>query len=436
MDPSNRAVLIDLANKCEPTSSAFALRSLLQEPIDDDHLAVLRAALDGLAKAKRAPEPGAVAELRQALRAVAEQVGPDRFVDVALGGHAPRAYLELVLPSLPPAGVATAGDEVLAPLAGVVERDDLGVDLALWCADVVDAGSSGTWLLKPLLRGLAKDGKRDDQHERLHERATALAGRSDLAARVRDGLLVDPESDVPTRVGAIRLLGSTQDAAHVDAVGACVEDVGAWTHISRATLTPERLEGLASTMARLGLERLLSDARSVGDDASTMAQRLAADPRFHTAVAKLMGSRAAMFGFGRLLVDSRFLGALKHLVSDVDAPVRVAAAAALGRFGSEAATPYLLTGVMDRHKEVRAEAQRSLRSLVGEEAYQRHIDGLQAEVGHIRERLQGATDWAKQAVANIEGTVSDALAGLKGGAAKGAGWIGSSAKRLLPRQKE
>jgi hypothetical protein len=254
--------------------------------------------------------------------------------------------------------------------------------------------------------------------------------------RVRDELLADSDSDVSTRVGAFRLIGDSADAAHLDAVGPFVEDLGAWTHISRAMLTPERLEGLASTLERLGLDRMLAEARSVGNGSAVTAQTLAADPRFHTAIAKLMGSRAAMFGFGRLLIDPRFLGALKHLVSDVDAPVRAAAATTLGRLGSDAATPYLLTGVMDRHKDVRRESQNALRTLVGEEAYQGHIDDLQTEVGIIRERLHGASDWARQALQSIEGTVSGALEGVKFGAVKGAGWVGESAKRILRRTKE
>ena len=435
MEPSNRVVLIDLAGRRELGSSAFALRSLANEPVDDDYLAVLRAVLDGVAKAQRATDPGAAAEFRRALRAVADQVGLERFMGMALSGDVSVAYLDLVLPSLSAAECAAFDEELLAPLAAVVERDELGIDLALWCADVVETGAESTWLLTPLLRGLARDGKRSEEHKTLRARATALAGRPDVMARVRDELLADPSSDVPTRVGAVRLLGLTEDTSHLDAVGPLIEDVGAWTHISRAALTPERLEALASTMVRLGLDQMLSDARAQGGDAPTVARRLAAESRFHTAVAKLVGSRAAMFGFGRLLVDARFLGALKHLVSDVDAPVRASAAEALGRLGGEAATPYLLTGVMDRHKDVRAEAQKSLRSLLGDEVYQRRIDELQGEVGFIRERLQGATDWAKQALAGIEGTVSDALSGMKGGAAKGAGWLGSSAKRLLPRQK-
>ena len=434
MDPSNRAVLIDLAGRRELTSSAFVLRALLKEPVDDDHIAVFRAVLAGLPKSLRAPETEPAAELQQSMRAVAEQVGLDRFLGIVLEADLSVAHLEVFLPILPPVDVATVGDEVLAPLKAVVTRNDVGGGLALWSADVVEAGSSATWLLAPLFRAVARDGKRNDQYGQLTDRASALARNPELAARVRDELLADTESDVPTRVGAVNMLGATEDVAHVDAIGPLVEDVGAWSHISRATLTPERLEGLASSMARLGLDEILVEARSKGGDAS-MASHLAADPRFHTVVAKLMGSRNAMFGFGRLMIDPRVLGALKHLVSDADAPIRAAAAAALGRIGSESATPYLLTGVMDRHKDVRAEAQKSLRSLLGDEAYQRHVDELQAEVGFIRERLQGATDWAKRALSSIEGSVSGVVAGLKEGAAKGAGWIGSSAKRLLPRQK-
>ncbi len=435
MDSSNRAVLIDLAGRREALSSAFALRSLLQEPVDEDHQAVLRAVLDGLPKVMRAADSGAAAELRQALHAVAEQVGLERFMKCAFEGDMSAAHLEVLLPMLPAADVATVGDELLAPLTAVVERNDIGIDISLWFADLVDAGSSATRLLTPMLRGLTRDGKRNDQHGHLHERAAALALRPDLAARVRAELLANFESDLRTQVGAVLFLGASEDPEHVDVVGPFLEDVGAWTHISRATLTPERLDGFASTWARLGFDQLVADARSEGDDPSAVARQLGADPRFHTAVAKLMGGRSAVFGFGRLLVDPRFLGALKHLVSDVDAPLRTAAATALGRLGSEAATPYLLTGVMDRHKEVRAEAQKSLRSLVGDEAYQRHVDELQAEVGFIRERLQGATEWAKRALSSMEATLSGALSGIKGGAAKGAGWIGSSAKRFLPRQK-
>lgn len=58
----------------------------------------------------------------------------------------------------------------------------------------------------------------------------------------------------------------------------------------------------------------------------------------------LMGSRVAMLGFGRLLIGPRFPDALRHLVSDVDAPVRAAAPMALDRLGSDEATPYLLMG--------------------------------------------------------------------------------------------
>lgn len=435
MDPSNRAVLIDLAKKRDPTSTVFVLRSLLQEPVDDDHLAVLQLALDGIAKAPKAPVAAAANELREVLHAVAMQVDLDRFLGMALQVATARAYLEILLPSLAPAEVAGVSDEALTPLHAAFERNDLSVQLALWFADVVEAGSPATWLLTPLLRGLGRDGKRDERRELLRQRAAALANRADLVARICDELLVDPDGDVRTRVGAVQLLGESDDAAYVDTIGALVEDLGAWTHISRAALTPERLEGFASTVAQLGLDHVLTDARSEGEDSSAVAQRLAADPRFHMAIAKLMGSRAAMFGFGRLLIDPRFLGALKHLVSDVDAPVRAAAAAALGRLGSEAATPYLLTGVMDRNKDARKESQKALRSLVGDEAYQRHIDDLQAEVGFIRERLQGATGWAKQALSSIEGTVAGALASVKTGAAKGAGWVGDSAKRVLRRQK-
>ncbi len=436
MESSNRGVLFELAGKREATSTAFVLRALQTEAVDDDHLAVLRAALDGLAKVRKAPEQASLVELRHVLHAEAERVGLDRFVAIALEVATAGPYLEIVLPSLPAADVAGLPNGVLAPLAGAVTRNDLGVDFAMWCADVVEAGSPSTWLLTPLLRGVGRNGKGDDGREPLQRRAASLAARPDMVSRVRDELLADAESDVPTRVGAFQLIGDSEDAAHVDAVGPFVEDLGAWTHISRAMLTPERLEGLASALDRLGLDRMLSEARRGGDESTVVAQRLAADPRFHTAIAKLMGGRAAMFGFGRLLIDPRFLSALKHLVSDVDAPVRAAAATALGRLGGDAATPYLLTGVMDRHKDVRRESQKSLRSLVGEEAYQRHIDELQTEVGFIRERLQGATDWAKQAISAIEGTVSGALAGVKSGAVKGAGWVGESAKRVLKRKKE
>lgn len=436
MEPSNRAVLIGLAERGDAMSSAYALRALLQEPVDEDHQAILRAVLTGLVKALRAPDGAAGTELREAVRAVAEQVGTVQLMTLACDVDTSSAFLEALLPVFPAHEVADVIDTVAAPLAAAIARGDVGADLAGWCVDVAEAGPSDAWLLVPLLRVLARDDRRHGQDERLHERATTIASKPLLVARVRDEMLVEAERDVPTRVGALRLLALSADPEHVDVIGPLVEDVGAWTHISRATLTPERLEGFTSSMLHLGVDRLVAEARSDGGDVSVIARNLASDARFHTVVAKLVGGRAAMFGFGRLLVDPRFLGALKHLVSDVDAPVRAAAAAALGRIGSEAATPYLLTGVMDRHKHVRAASQQSLRALLGDEAYQRHVDELQAEVGFIRERLQGATDWAKQALASIEGTVSGALSGVKSGAAKGVDWIGASARRLLKRQKE
>jgi hypothetical protein len=88
-----------------------------------------------------------------------------RALEVATAGP----YLDVVLPSLPATDVADLPSGVLAPLAGSVTRNDVTVEFAMWCADVVEAGSPETWLLTPLLRFLGRDGKGDDGREQLQQ---------------------------------------------------------------------------------------------------------------------------------------------------------------------------------------------------------------------------------------------------------------------------
>lgn len=145
----------------------------------------------------------------------------------------------------------------------------------------------------------------------------------------------------------------------------------------------------------------------------------------------MLGSRSTLFALGRVFVDRRFASAMRSIVSDLDAPVRLAAIDALSASASETAVPYLVTGVMDRDKRVRDAARSTLRDLIGEEAYHEQLDALQAEVGWFRKHLQGLGQWGRDALSSLEASMSDVVGGARTTPTR----VRDAARRLFRKQE-
>lgn len=427
-DPATRSVLLDLAKKRDVPSLIHCLDVLTKEVVDADHRNVTTHTLASLASLANDRWTAQEHELQERLGALAEYVGVDAYVEAACEPKLSAGYLDLVLGATDPTALAAEGAASL--LAPVLDHGDLGKRVALWLTRIPASAEARADFLRPFLRYYGEAVSAEESDETLLERGAELAVQSDMLPLLRDEVLTSRANDLAATVGALYLLSQIQDEAVVQIIGPYLEDASAWTHVSRAVFTPERLDGLAGHLSEGAISAILSAARDGTESSRTeITRQLAIDPDFHRSMGGLLGSRKTYLSLGRLLTDAKVGAALKHLVSDTDVPVREAAASALATIGTPDVAPYLQSGLVDRNKRVRQVSQAALLAQLGEDEYQALLDGMQAEVGIVRERLTGMADWARNSLARIEDIFARAL----GASQQGASWLSGTARRWLGR---
>jgi hypothetical protein len=139
-------------------------------------------------------------------------------------------------------------------------------------------------------------------------------------------------------------------------------------------------------------------------------ESLAAPPNITAFVGQLQKSRLAsklgvvfvsagfFYSFAKIFFSRKILSAMRHLVSDADAEVRIAAARALGQFDTPSARRSLEEALWDRSKEVRVTALESLRKHLPDE----EIEVLVAERTARNEEMKADAQAAKEEFETIE----------------------------------
>lgn len=400
MNATTRKVLLDLVAKNDVASIVYVLEALSKAQIDSDHDAVLQEAVRRISLLAPKMKPEERSSLRTSFTPVAAQVGPAAALELIATSKAERTFMDLLLPAISLEQVIGVAPAASGWLDDISLRDGHGIESAVWLARVAEgaAGASASWL-KPLLRSLGSDEANPDPD--VLATATSVASRPVLVEEAKHAVL---ESDGPIAInetiGLFRLIELTADIEQVEAIGPYIEDAGAWAYVSRTLFTRSRVSNLQRRFKSSGLIDLLLQAAEAGD-IDSLGDRISKDPRFHSAVARLLGSRESLFGIARLFVDSGFVAAVKAIVSDRDAPIRLAAVSALGVLNADSAVPYLLSGVIDRNRDVRTAAQDSLKKILGEERYAEEIESLNSEVSYFRRQLQGLGAWAGKAKESV-----------------------------------
>ena len=436
MNKSTRDVLLGLAAKRDADSLAHVLDSLSREAVDEDFVDVFRATMDSVAKLANKITIEELTMLQDALHGPYAVLGTERYLSMVMEAKADGPYLDIVLSAMEPSSVASLAEmeSVNDALAALNERMDMGESASLWLFKVgLACENSRPMLVRNLLRIWGQQVTSDGS-EKVSDAVRRLASDVPLVLMVRDDILRAESMDVLAVVGLFSVLGMTGDVQHVDVIGPFVEDVGAWTIVSRAVFSAKRIEGILGSFEKSGVAAVTREA-AAGDalnDVQEFSQRLSADPRFHAGMARILGGRATLFAIGRLFVETKFIAAVKSIVADRDAPIRLAAVEALWAIGSKAAVPYLLSGTIDRNKGVRKSADAACRKIMGEEAYQEHLDSLKEEVNFLRKRLKGFHDWAREALNSIEKTLKDAVDVAKSAPSR----IGAATRKLFRRQEE
>lgn len=436
MKESTRDVLLGLANKRDVASLVHVFENLSHESVDDDFVDVLCASLVSVEKLVKKTKIEDQTAIKDALRSPCELLGAERFLPMVLESKPGASYLDIVLQILEPSAVASIAveegvNDVLAELAA---RQNLGETASLWLFEVgLACDPAKPAFLCNLLRIWGQSSE-SDSSERTEEAMHQLASDESNVQMLRDQVLQAGPYDVPAVVGLFRVLGITGNAQHVSVIGPYIEDAGAWTKVSRVVFSAERIEGLLCSIEESGVATVAKDA-ATGDvlrDAKGFSQRLAFDPRFHTGMAKILGSRATLFAIGRLFIESQFIAAVKSIVSDQDAPVRLAAVNALKEIGSPDTVPYLLSGTIDRNKDVRKAAATACRVIIGDEEYQKHLDSLKEEADFFRRRLHGLQDWARETLGSIEKSLGEAVEVAKSTPSR----LGAATRKFLRRKED
>jgi len=427
MDASRRSALERLIDQNEVAALVLALEALAQEQ-GPDHDAVLGRAFVQLARHAERGDELATPAMNEVLSSTAVRLGPSRFLELALDGNHPVGYYERILPAVRSSSLGELSHDALERVLELAVVLDPGPEAAAWFRDA--AGSSAEHSDRLLHAPLRRIGGLDDMKAREGEFSELVASfdHSNQLVSVRDRVLVEADVHRLVLVGLFRVLSASSPDEHVESIGPFVEDAGAWMRVSRAVFTEERIAQLATALERTGV--VASVRRATERDADALAGPLASDPRFHVGVARLVGGRSSFFAVARTFTDGTFGAAIRSLVRDEDAPLRLAAVEALARSASKDAAPYLVAGVMDRDQKVREASRAALHDLLGEEAYQAQMESLRSEVGGLRARAESLGDWAKGALHSIEGSLSDMLGGIRGAPRN----VGTAARRLFARK--
>ena len=209
----------------------------------------------------------------------------------------------------------------------------------------------------------------------------------------------------PARVNAIRALEELRVEDSVEWLCYLVQDVTFGSTLAEVLLSETVLGPLLGAAEEAGaLHELRGVLRNRDQWKPAPGEPIGAPPNITAFIGRLQRTQISsklgavfvspvfFFSFVRIFFSRKILSAMRHLVSDADRDVRIAAARALGRFDHPSATRALKEVVWDRSKEVRSVALESLRQHLPDEEIEALIAARTAESEEMKAEAQAAKE--------------------------------------------
>lgn len=222
---------------------------------------------------------------------------------------------------------------------------------------------------------------------------------------------MDEVDTYPGRVNAIRVLEALRVEESVDWLCYLVQDVTFGSTLAEVLLSENVLGPLLGAAEEAGaLHELRGVLGSRDQWKPAPGESIAAPPNIAAFITRLHRSQVSsklgavfvspnfFYSFVRIFFSRKILSAMRHLLSDADADVRIAAARALGQFNYPSATRALKEAIWDRSNEVRAAALASLRQHLSDD----EIEAFIAERTARNEEMKAEARAAKEEFETIK----------------------------------